>query len=622
MPNASATAFGAWATCPRSWWYRYVAKRYSPDSEGMVFGTALHATLESYLKSGEWPSLDVLTGFARAAGRRSGLTVSADLVLGAAQAGQASLDEILADAGDRLEVEWAFSYKAGDFYDDLPTRGAVDVVWTSGDLAHVRDHKGSKDAAAEYHTTPDRIGSDPQMLLYAGVRFPYGSDRPPGGVVVGHLRYQRTSPSVHRAIISPTPTTWGQVDDYIGLTRDIVKEMSAAVEVVDAQEMEYKKSGCGAYGGCPHANYCPATQPAFPIGGVMGLMDQIKAAASAPPKATTTVAPPDAVGTATPTPEAISKAVAEARRAGAVMGADIVRWATTPEGRSTLAQIGLTAAHLPQIMETAAKEDEELGRTTALAVNAAVAAGAQGVTEIAAHVEAAKADPVSVTPGVEAVPDYVPSKFAAVYAEIMKAGGAASTDVIRDAVLMAVGKTRWCATAQAFLGEGEDAGLWLVSADGVALPGHAKYDEMKARTEATGAQVPTPSAVPAPSSAPTLAAVPAPSSAPPSAVPGYAGLVLVGCVSHDLPGTPIEDYLATEIAAVEAGQNEAGRRVAHFTQVPYTKGYPDIYAAHLARRDRGAAAEPPAVVLIRNYTGFADYAKRLFPRHLVIWGTL
>lgn len=158
----SATQLESDERCRRYFWFRYVANLPELQSTAQLFGSALHAVVERWLRADQ-AGRDVKTGQPvdlYPAGWDEGITpVEADLVR---RLVQAAVESAVIERHPARHVEAEFR--------DVPivpgatVRGYIDVVAPDG----IHDHKTSKNVE-RYAKSPAALRSDSQLLLYAKI---------------------------------------------------------------------------------------------------------------------------------------------------------------------------------------------------------------------------------------------------------------------------------------------------------------------------------------------------------------------------------------------------------------------------------------------------------------------
>lgn len=570
--NLSATSLNKWRTCPSAWWYDYRARVKQEPSDGMLFGRPLHAVVDTYLQSGEWPDPSTLAH------------PQADTILSVARLGIEALDRLRALP---IQTETKVAIPAGGVLGPLSFKGYVDVHWRDTDTAGVVDHKGVKDSKSPHNRTPETMGREPQTLLYS---YALWYTDPPAQVRLAHFLYQRLSPLSFREVWAKEPVPWGAVEEYAAYARETAARMKSAQTVDNVEDIEYKRSGCTAYGGCPHARYCPHVSPPH-WSRPMGLMDQIKAAREAATPVST--APPDAPPAAPPNPAVHVAALEILCALGEdASGAQVMAFYTSDAGQEVVARHGLQLSDVPGLLEAIGDNKGELRKEAARL-------RAQAQTEVTPVAPVEDSAPVPVAPIIPAVPvpdaapqepagapAQVPEKFRPVYEVLVRLGGRARNETaeFRETVLATTGNQRWCKAVATYLGEGEDIGLWAVSGQGVVLSGQSAAETLPAAPA-----VPGPVAAPVPTLGPVE--------------------VLVGCHRRGASEIHIDDYLRPVYDRVEDGHNERGRKLCHWLELPYREPAAAVYGSFVALQ----LPPPEGPLFVPKYHPLVDFLDRMFP---------
>lgn len=241
--------------CLRRWWWKYVQKQAEPQRKSQAVGEEMHAQLEAYLRGG-------------------------GLVLGAlALSGK----HLLPEPGPDLLIEHDIGGGVHGVQNDpwqtaslrvsgIPMIGMID--WGHGrgqwidnsgtlrdeapDTIELGDHKST--ISLNYAKTADTLGHTVQMLSYAK----WALTRMPTlqNVRLSHIYYVtgKRQPAEKVTLLLPRPEIdrrWEYVEGVARVLRDTAK-----LDNEDA--VSANTSSCGAYGGCPHREYCQASKAAQP----------------------------------------------------------------------------------------------------------------------------------------------------------------------------------------------------------------------------------------------------------------------------------------------------------------------------------------------------------------------
>jgi len=229
------------AGCPRRWWFRYVAGKPEPETASKSKGKDFHTSIEHYLKTGE----DVLSPEVRAGkhlirrGERQHVEVQ------------------VPDRVFRLGLDFAGVYLSGRI--DLLDCGTVHLdgegAEVSEDVIEVLDWKTTSSIAA-YGKSGAALLTDPQMVGYGLAVL--NADKYADRVRLSHVYFQTRGQKLaaKRTIVATRDHLEGE---HRRLTA-VVSDMQRVAEISDASEVPKNLLACSAYGGCPHASYCPKTE--------------------------------------------------------------------------------------------------------------------------------------------------------------------------------------------------------------------------------------------------------------------------------------------------------------------------------------------------------------------------
>ena len=229
------------AGCPRRWWFRYVAGKPEPETQAKSKGKDFHTSIEHYLKTGE----DVLSPEVRAGKHliRRGESQHIELQL--------------PDQALGLSLDFAGVYLSGRI--DLLDCGTVHLdgegAEVSEDTIEVLDWKTTSSIAA-YAKSGAALLTDPQMVGYGLAVL--NADKHADRVRLSHVYFQTRGQKLaaKRTIVATRDHLEGE---HRRLTA-VVSDMQRVSEISDASEVPKNLLACSAYGGCPHASYCPKTE--------------------------------------------------------------------------------------------------------------------------------------------------------------------------------------------------------------------------------------------------------------------------------------------------------------------------------------------------------------------------
>lgn len=251
--------------CDRKWGYRYIDKIETPPAKAAQLGSAVHALAEKYFADGVRPETST----------RAGKLASRLLECYPSRGQFAEYAQI---TGVSLVVEKQLSFRhEGVFY-----RGIADLLWVepkcevcgrvqfrtpSGvvcskghegapyDLAPtVADHKTSSDPG-KWGLTEHTIGTDPQALIYSAFAAAW-ADSPRVNLQWTYVRTRGKSESKPvRATLTETEIKTRFEEHVAPHGRRILELLKAE----KAEDLDANPEACSAFGGCPHAAYCPRT---------------------------------------------------------------------------------------------------------------------------------------------------------------------------------------------------------------------------------------------------------------------------------------------------------------------------------------------------------------------------
>lgn len=229
------------AGCPRRWWFRYVAGKPEPETASKSKGKDFHTSIEHYLKTGE----DVLSPEVRA---------GKHLI----RRGERQYVEVqVPDQVFRLHLDFAGVYLSGriDLLDCGTTHLDGEGAEVSEDVIEVLDWKTTSSIAA-YGKSGAALLTDPQMVGYGLAVL--NADKYADRVRLSHVYFQTRGQKLasKRTIVATRDHLEGE---HKRLTA-VVNDMRDIAQINDVSEVPKNLLACSAYGGCPHASYCPKTE--------------------------------------------------------------------------------------------------------------------------------------------------------------------------------------------------------------------------------------------------------------------------------------------------------------------------------------------------------------------------
>jgi hypothetical protein len=320
IASADAESYGG---CPRRWWFNKVAGKKEPTSKAQARGTELHEQIENYLRTGQ-KALDrtILAGKHYIPDPDSSLLI------------EHSIDDgILTAAG-------------------IPVVGFIDLVIPRlPKSVEIRDWKftGNLDYATPSNKLPDMI----PMVAYgewAARRYE---------VLEIRLTHVYFSTKVRKSEKKSIAVTRSDISRRWNRAEGVARSMIDWARESECSQVPANTKSCKAYGGCPHATYCPTSRDQtlvdifgaagaahltgekpmslLQIPGLAAIKDQLKAAEAAAANI------PDG-----PTVGEIIIAVDKIVRSGHgipnLTGEAAARWRDAPPPSGTLAQATLSKA--------------------------------------------------------------------------------------------------------------------------------------------------------------------------------------------------------------------------------------------------------------------------------------
>ena len=238
--NLSASAVSAWEDCPRKWGFSYIEKIETPKSESLAIGIAVHDMAEEYLLSGTPPDDQETNRWWRIL--EPGLEFLPSPVV-----------EGKGMVGWQVET-WLTDQMCGP----LNVKGKVDFWRIEDDGLFICDWKTTKDSTWRWSKTPDQLADLTQPLLYAHcLAAEHG--RPP------RLDFQHINMCVKgepsAMEVWARDVSWDAVDERWGKLVETAEDMASYANMKDISALDLPPNikSCKKYGGCPHAQYCPAS---------------------------------------------------------------------------------------------------------------------------------------------------------------------------------------------------------------------------------------------------------------------------------------------------------------------------------------------------------------------------
>ncbi len=253
------TPFG----CKRKWWFERIDLRPKGIIGGGELGTAVHTTLEDFLRGGPQGGLH-------------------DLVIGAPGA----LEWLIKLRPRVVVIEKKF--------DDLllagvPVQGRIDWIANIGDdgALELGDHKTTS-VIAKYAKTAGEIKKSIQMNVYAKHLVSGGALEGDDTLRMTQDYYQTKGAKKFEAV--SCETTKREINSRILEVEATIEEMVKASKVTRPEEIEPNLKACNIGFGCPHRAYCPRAGEF----NMASLFDAFAAPATKYPEPVVSALPPDA----------------------------------------------------------------------------------------------------------------------------------------------------------------------------------------------------------------------------------------------------------------------------------------------------------------------------------------
>lgn len=223
--------------CPRRWWYEKVGGKEAPETEAMKGGTALHAEVEGYLRTGT------------------------PLVSPLALAGR----PFIPVPGSNLHIERPIHFKTKggvsifghvDLYNFRQEYIDPDGVLTP-DPAYsfeVKDWKTTADF--QYAKSERELAENIQLNTYAEAGFRFAPDMEHARLTHVYFR-TKGRPEAKLVTIRRTRQEIASRWEY---AEQVVLSMQQSAREPTAETVEGKRKACDAYRGCPHRRYCSVYQ--------------------------------------------------------------------------------------------------------------------------------------------------------------------------------------------------------------------------------------------------------------------------------------------------------------------------------------------------------------------------
>ncbi|NPC50972.1 hypothetical protein D7X99_30810 [Corallococcus sp. AB032C] len=252
LRSLSVSQLRKFALCERAWFFVKVLRLPERPLKARDLGTAVHAQLEHYLRTGQ----DVLSPFA------------------------ASGKHLLPTPGPDLLVEEHFGQPSPLFADSIPLTGYIDLVnprRLAGGVLRITDHKTTK-SIASYAATPEQLASAAhdagiQMMGY-GYWAVLAAERFPGlkRLELEHLYFQTHGAKLACSVVA-TVSVEHVRDEWHTHVEPLARRMRDVARATSPSQVKPTWSACQKYGGCAFQAQClnSQSQGSKP----MALMDRI-----------------------------------------------------------------------------------------------------------------------------------------------------------------------------------------------------------------------------------------------------------------------------------------------------------------------------------------------------------
>lgn len=230
--------------CPTRWWFENVQGLRDEYGEASKDGTAGHALLAHWLKTGEPPA-----GRTRMGKAATAVIAKGELRPQSNQQVETRFDgqEMYDADGKWIPVDREKTFWLGGY----PWDGFVDHRWFDG-VIHVRDHKFTADIAAKEASFPSLIQTI-QMPVYALEALRVWPDATGFELIHHYVSRKGTESKMRRELVS-LPQLQRRGYEIGQLTIRIAKAATAT----RPEDVPFNRKACSAGYGCPWQSICPA----------------------------------------------------------------------------------------------------------------------------------------------------------------------------------------------------------------------------------------------------------------------------------------------------------------------------------------------------------------------------
>lgn len=230
--------------CNLKFWFERVNDLREDPTDAQGAGTAGHALLETYFKTGvKPPKRSKMSKAVTGAIVKGELPVPGDdLLVERRFSGQAKFD----DKGDWVPLEVSKTIHLGG----IPLDGFIDLAFRRGDVPEIWDHKFSSDIHL-YSLKASQLIQTVQMPVYVLSQLPRWPDATQWRLVHHNVSKTGVDSFVRSATV--------HVDDVLERKASIEAtiELMKSVALLEHQDdVPFNKKACEAFAGCPHQSIC------------------------------------------------------------------------------------------------------------------------------------------------------------------------------------------------------------------------------------------------------------------------------------------------------------------------------------------------------------------------------
>lgn len=270
--------------CPRRWWYERVDGRKPPQTKAQAIGTELHTQIEDFVITGRnaLGSL-ALRGLQYIPTPGSDVLVEQDIVLSVDTEIRARDAELAGDKDGADKIRATASLANAPLRAaGVPVTGYIDLVHargvnygvSDGERENARDPEGTVEVVdwkstsnVDYIKSPEVMAKTIQMTIYGAWVLACMPEA--AAVRLSHVYFVTKGRHAPRKVslrVLPEQIDhqWQRVERVGRLVNDVARE-------TDPEKVDANTKACGAFGGCPHRDYCSAGKKA--VFGLSNLFD-------------------------------------------------------------------------------------------------------------------------------------------------------------------------------------------------------------------------------------------------------------------------------------------------------------------------------------------------------------